>query len=274
MRPSRVRQKWNASKPALSVVSALTDPSVAEMMSLMGFDCIWIDLEHHPTSVETAGQIMRAARVGAADILARPGKGEFMRLGRLMECGAQGIMYPRCDNAAEAREVVRWSRFAPLGERGLDGGNPDMPYCSMDIGKYIKEANEQTFVMVQIESPAAVEHVREIAEIPGIDMIFFGPADYSVLSGKPGLFTDPAVVAACERVCRDAIAGGNRFGTIAFNPEMGKRLIDMGASLLCHGTDIVMIKQHLERIRNSFGALGFTFDDRLSGGASAYAATR
>ena len=54
-----------------------------------------------------------------------------MRLGRLLEAGAKGIMYPRCDDAKEAREVVRWSKFAPLGERGFDGANPDQPYCSM-----------------------------------------------------------------------------------------------------------------------------------------------
>ena len=73
----------------------------------MGFDGIWLDLEHHAHSVETANQLMRAARVGGADIVARPAKGEFMRMGRLLEAGAQAIMYPRCDDPEEAAEVVR-----------------------------------------------------------------------------------------------------------------------------------------------------------------------
>ena len=90
----------------------------------MGFDGIWMDMEHHGYSVETATTLMRAARVGTADIMARPAKGEFMRMGRMLEAGAQGIMYPRCDDAAEARQVVTWSKFAPLGRRGLRRRQP------------------------------------------------------------------------------------------------------------------------------------------------------
>src|SRR5262245_378747 len=107
MRTSRVKAKLKRKEPALLTTLHLTDPSLYEMTSLMGFDGIWMDLEHHSYSVETANALMRAARVGTADILARPAKGEFMRLGRMLEAGAQGIMYPRCDDAKEAREVVR-----------------------------------------------------------------------------------------------------------------------------------------------------------------------
>src|SRR6185295_7610090 len=107
-------------------------------------------MEHHGYSLETANHLMRAARVGGADIMCRPAKGEFMRMGRMLEAGAQGILYPRCDNAAEAAEVVKWSKFAPLGSRGFDGGNCDMPYCTMPINQYVKAANDQTFVAIQI----------------------------------------------------------------------------------------------------------------------------
>src|SRR3954470_10564724 len=151
MRPSKIKAKPKRNEPVLLTTLHLTDPSVFELTSLLGFDGIWMDLEHHGYSVETAQTLMRAARVGTADILARPAKGEFMRLGRLLEAGAQGIMYPRCEDAAEAREVVRWSKFAPLGTRGMDGGNPDMPYCTMPLEEYIRAANEQTFLAVQLE---------------------------------------------------------------------------------------------------------------------------
>src|SRR5215467_2873320 len=103
MRPSRIKAKLRRNEPALITTLHLTDPSLYEMTSLLGFDGIWMDLEHHGYSVETALTLMRAARVGVSDILARPAKGEFMRIGRMLEAGAQGILYPRCDNAAEAR---------------------------------------------------------------------------------------------------------------------------------------------------------------------------
>ena len=85
MKPSRVLSKIRRGERALGVCLHLTDPSVYEMTSLLGFDAIWMDLEHHGYSVETAGHLMRAARIGGTDIVARPGKGEFMRLSRLLE---------------------------------------------------------------------------------------------------------------------------------------------------------------------------------------------
>src|SRR5436190_18998103 len=185
MRTSRIKAKLNRNEPVLLTTLHLTDPSLFELTSLMGFDGIWMDLEHHGYSVESATALMRAARVGGADILARPAKGEFMRLGRLLEAGAQGIMYPRCADAVEAREVVRWSKFAPLGQRGFDSGNPDNPYCLMPMADYVQAANEQTFIAIQIEDQAAVANAREIAAVDGVDVLFFGPADFTVLNGIP-----------------------------------------------------------------------------------------
>ena len=151
MRASRTKAKLQRDEPVLALTLHLTDPSLYELASLMGFDCIWMDMEHHGYSLETAAHMMRAARVGTADIMARPAKGEFMRMGRMLEAGAQGIMYPRCSDAAEAAEVVRWAKFAPQGTRGVDAANPDNPYLTVPVAQYIAEANRETFVVIQID---------------------------------------------------------------------------------------------------------------------------
>src|SRR6185295_16838630 len=163
---SRIKAKLAKNEPTLVTTVHFSDPSAFELASLMGFDGIWLDLEHHAHSVEAASNYIRATRVGVSDVIARPAKGEFMRMGRLLEAGAKGIMYPRCDDAAEAAEVVRWSKFAPLGERGIDGANPDMPYCSMSADEYVAMANRETFVVIQIEQPSALQHVEAIAKVP------------------------------------------------------------------------------------------------------------
>src|SRR4029079_9761625 len=128
---------------ALCVQLHLTDPAVFELTSLLGFDGIWMDLEHHGYSVETAWRLMQAARVGSADIVARPGKGEFMRIGRLLEMGAQAIMYPQCDMKAKAAEVVRGSKFPPLGVRGFDGSGADSVFTSAVVPEYLEHANRE-----------------------------------------------------------------------------------------------------------------------------------
>ncbi len=261
MRTSVIKAKLARGEPVLLTQLHFTDPSVFEMASLMGFDGIWMDLEHHTYSLETATNLMRAARVGRADVLARPAKGEFMRMGRLLEAGAQGIMYPRCDDETEAAEVVKWSKFAPLGKRGFDGGNPDMPYCSLPMSEYIQLANQETFVLIQIEEQAALEHVQAIAEVPGVDIVFLGPADFSVLSGIPGQFDHPKVLKAMERMDAAVKKAGKHWGTPASSPEHAKRLLEMGASLLCHNADILMVKSGLERIQEQFAPLGFRFNN-------------
>ncbi|MSU46454.1 MAG: hypothetical protein EXS42_04860 [Lacunisphaera sp.] len=170
MRKSRIKAKLRANKPAILVCAHLGDPSIHELMSLMGFDGVWIDMEHHFHTMETAANLMRAIRVGSADGVLRPAKGEFMRMGRMLETGALGIFYPRCDHAQEAAEVVRWSKFFPEGCRGVDGGGPDMPYCTMDYAEYVRMANEETSVVMQLEDPAAMEHAERIAAVPGVDV--------------------------------------------------------------------------------------------------------
>jgi 4-hydroxy-2-oxoheptanedioate aldolase len=263
MRPSKIKAKLKRSEPVLVTTIHFTDPSAYELVSLMGFDGLWMDLEHHAASVETANNLMRAARVGTADVMVRPAKGEFMRLGRILEAGAQGIMYPRCADAEEASEVVTWSKFAPLGRRGVDGGNADMPYCTMPLDLYVKEANEQTFVVVQLEEQSAVDNAREIAEVDGVDVLFFGPGDFTVLSGIPGQFDHPKVDAAIRAVADAARRAGKQWGMPVGSPERAKQLLDLGARFLAHGADIIWVKNGLEDTRRRFGSLGFTFDGRL-----------
>lgn len=263
VRPSRILAKLKKNEPVLLTTVHFTDPSCAELTSLMGFDGIWLDLEHHGYSVETANNLMRAARVGASDILARPAKGEFMRMGRLLEAGASGILYPRCDNAAEAREVVRWAKFAPLGTRGFDGGNPDMPYCSMPFAEYMRQANAETFIAIQIEDPKALDHVDEIASIEGVDVVFLGPADFSILSGIPGQFDHPAIEDAMTRINAAVKKHGKHWGMPTFSPEHARKIMDLGARFLAHGSDITHVIRGQKQMQADFAALGFTFDRRL-----------
>lgn len=263
MRNSVIKAKLARNEPVLLIQLHLTDPSVFELASLMGFDGIWMDLEHHTYSVETAASLMRAARLGHSDILARAAKGEFMRISRLLEAGAQGIMYPRCDDATEAAEAVRWAKFAPMGKRGFDGGNPDMPYCTMPMAEYVRMANDQTFMVVQLEEQHAVDHARAIAEVEGVDVIFFGPGDFSVLSGFPGQFDHPVVLKTLEKIAQAARKAGKRWGTPGISVEHTRRSLDMGASLICYGADILMVRDGLTRIQEQLGPLGFAFQNSL-----------
>jgi len=261
MRISRIKSKLARNEQVLVTTVSLSDPCLFEMSSLMGFDGIWLDMEHHAHTVEAANNYIRAARVGAADMIVRPAKGEFMRMGRMLEAGAKGIMYPRCDNAAEASQVVRWAKFAPMGERGIDTAGPDNPYCSMPLADYIAAANRETFIIVQLESAAAVEHAEEIALVPGIDILMLGPGDFSILGGFPGQMDHPKLLEAKCKIAAAAEKAGIHWGTTCATPRNVEETLALGAKFICYGADILTIKRGFEQIRDDCSKLGFTFDD-------------
>ena len=271
MRASRIKRKLKCDEPVLITALHLIDASLFELTSLMGFDGIWMDMEHHSYSLETAAQLMRAARVGSSDILIRPAKGEFMAMGRMLEAGANAIMYPRCDDAKEAAEVVRWAKFAPLGTRGFDGAGADMPYCSMSVRDYISQANDETVIIIQLEDQHAVDAADAIAAVDGVDALMVGIADYSILCGVPGQFDHPKVQDAINHVAQAAKRQGKHWGTPSMNAEHCRRLMEMGARVHFHGADIVAILAALSKIQREFGPLGFEFTNRLTSAGGNYA---
>jgi len=270
MRPSTVRAKLNNNETVMFYCLHLTDPSVWEMMSLIGVDCIWFDMEHHGHTMETANNLFRAARVGTSDVICRPGKGEYMRMLRMLEMGAHGILYPRCTSAAEAREVVNWAKFAPQGERGFDGGNPDMPYCSMDMQEYIDFANEQNFIIIQIEDMKGLNEVDEIAAIDGVDGVMLGPGDFTVLNGIPGQLDHPKVHDALDRICNAATKAGKHWGSAGVTPERFADLHARGARLVFSGADLVVLKNAFTAMKDQWADVGVTFNDQFNHGGASY----
>ena len=172
-------------------------------------------------------------------------------------------MYPRCDDAAEAAEVVRWAKFAPLGQRGFDGAGPDAPYWPPSVADYVRDANRETFLVIQIESPQALAKADEIAAVEGVDALMLGPADFGILSGFPGQFDHPLIHEARRTIGRAAAKAGKAWGCPSGSVEQTQQLLQDGAQFICHNADIILVKNGLEKIRRDFAPLGFTFDSRL-----------
>jgi len=133
------------------------------------------------------------------------------------------------------------------------------------VAEYIAEANRQTFLVIQIEDPKALQQVDEIAAVEGVDVLFLGPGDFSILSGIPGQFGHELIQQALAKVARAAEKAGKHWGCPAFSKEHTQQLMEMGARFICHQADILMVKAGMEQVRRDFEPLGFTFDDsRLS----------
>ncbi len=251
MRRSRVLEALRAGRMATSFKMNLADARAVEIAAMAGFDCIWLDMEHVPNDFSVIEQGIWAAKGRDTDVMVRVARGGYSDYIRPLEMDAAGIMVPHVMGAADALAVSRMTRFHPVGRRPLDGGNADGAYCAMGLAEYLRQANDQRFVVVQIEDPEPMEELDAIAAVPGIDMLFFGPGDYSHGVGAPGAWDDPRLLDARQRVAKAALAHGKYAGTVA-TPSNIDDLIGLGYRFLNMGSDVTGLAQHCRNIAAEF----------------------
>ncbi|MEO7653964.1 MAG: aldolase/citrate lyase family protein, partial [Bryobacteraceae bacterium] len=196
------------------------------------------------------------------DIMVRTDKGAYSDFVHPLELGATGLMVPHCMSVEEARQIVAMTRFHPIGLRPLDAGNADGHYCMIPLADYMRQANDKTFLVVQIEDPEAVECVEEIAAIPGIDALFIGPGDLSQALGVPGNMKHPTVVKAIERVAEACREHGRAWG-LPVSAESAPQYMEMGARFLASGADVLGLSVYFKQIRQNFEKLGFEFAPKI-----------
>lgn len=238
MRKSRVLRQMRNGKVATCVKVNLADPRNAEIAAMCGFDCVWTDMEHVPNNFSAVEETVRAAKIYDVDVLTRVAKGCYSDLVRPLEGDSTGIMVPHLMSLEEAKKIVYDTKFHPIGRRALDGGNADGKFCLVDPMDYIKEANEERFVVVQIEDPEPLAELEEICALPGIDMIFFGPADFTQGLGDPCNFANPEVDRVRRLIAKTARKYGKFAGTVG-GPGNFDDLVAMGYTFISTGADVV-----------------------------------
>ncbi len=230
----------------------LADPRVVEAAGASGIDALWLCQEHVANDWLNLEHMIRAARIHGIDTLVRVAKGGYSDYVRPLESGATGIIVPHVASVAEAQQIIEWTRFHPLGKRALDGGNIDGMFCLVPQEEYLRHSNTERIVILQIESPEALEHVEAIAALPGFNGFLFGPGDFSHRIGKAGQITAPEVVAARQRVARAARAHGKfamtsgLFAPVADLVAEGHGVFNIGADVIGITT---YIAQRLEVLR-------------------------
>lgn len=247
MRRSRVLEKMRDGQVATCVKMNLSDPRVAELSAMCGVDCIWMDMEHVPTDYQMVENIIRAAKAYDTDVLVRVAKGCYSDFLRPFESDAAGIMVPHLMSLEEAKKIVYFTKFHPVGRRPIDGGNADGAYCMVDVRDYMETANKERFVVVQIEDPEPLSELEEICALPGIDMIFFGPADFSQGLGTFCDTSDPRVDETRRLVAKTARRYGKFAGTVG-SPATQDTLIEMGYQFINLGADVLSLTAYYSEI--------------------------
>jgi 2-keto-3-deoxy-L-rhamnonate aldolase RhmA len=203
-----------------------------------GFDGLWLDFEHAGITMKEIEWATMAARAYGMDHFVRTPATDYASIMRPLEAGAGGLMISMVRSAADAEQAVRWAKFAPRGERGMNGGNRDGRFGLVPLAEYAAKANAQTFLGIQIETASAIAQVDEIAAVPDVDLLFVGPADLSQVMGVPGDFENPRCLEAIKRIA-DACARANKpWGIVPRGPEYAARAADWGCKMFVFGLDI------------------------------------
>jgi 4-hydroxy-2-oxoheptanedioate aldolase len=221
-----------------------------------GFDCIWLDLEHRAMDLREIQVLLAHCRLYDIDCILRAPTLEKTGLYRYLEEGATGLMIPHVSTAEKARQLVQSVKFPPLGDRGLDNAGFDSDYRILsDNRAYTEWANRETFLVVQIETPEAVENADEIAAVPGVDMIFVGPGDLGLRYQLAGDSTGEALERAFERVAEACRRHGKAWGCPAGTPEDLRKRRAQGAQLLCNCGEFMMLRDGLNAASAMFEGL-------------------
>jgi 4-hydroxy-2-oxoheptanedioate aldolase len=200
--------------------------TVAEAMGCCGFDFLVIDMEHSPIDIADAVSLLRAVAGTAAESVVRLAWNDQVLVKRMLDAGARSLMFPFIQTREEAEAAVSYTRYPPNGVRGVAAVHRGSRFGR--TADYLKTASDEIAVVIQLETPDAVERLPGIAAVPGVDSLFLGPGDLSAAMGRIGDIGHPEVQAMVERAAKLAHAAGKPIGIVAGNPEMLGRFMAYG----------------------------------------------
>jgi 4-hydroxy-2-oxoheptanedioate aldolase len=225
---------------------------LTEIIGLIGFDFVVIDMEHGPVDMGVAENMVRAAELAGVTPFIRVTHNRPHLILRALDIGALGVHVPEVSDAHEGKAVVASVKYAPQGQRGLGGVRAAKYGLKDSLPEYAAAANQQTMVIVHIEDVKAVENLDALLAVEGIDVYFLGPTDLSNSLGIPGQSKDPKVIGLVEDSIKQIAGAGKIAGCIAADVETARRYTELGARYIaCHAISFMASasRQFLEELR-------------------------
>jgi 2-dehydro-3-deoxyglucarate aldolase/4-hydroxy-2-oxoheptanedioate aldolase len=228
-------------------------PIVIEMYALAGgYHGFWLDQEHGGITAQETIVASMAARANGLDSFVRVAPAGYWVVSHSLESGAGGVMGAQIQSAEHAEEFVRWTKFAPRGNRGFNTSGRDALYTHKSPGQFAEDSNRDSFVAIQIETLGAPNDADAIAAIDGVDMLFVGPADMSQSLGVVGQYEHTKVWDAIDAVAAACKKHGKHWGTLPASAEFANKSVDRGCRMLTLGNDVLCMRRGVEAIRETF----------------------
>jgi len=232
MGPNRTRQKLAVGTTTIGAFVAMDSPALVEVLGYCGFDFLVLDAEHGALDPHAIENMTRAAELSGATAIVRVPENNPRILLRYLDVGPQGLLIPWCQSAAEARLAVQGTKYYPHGTRGLAGVRAAKYGIATPLPQYVIDANNETLVVVQIETVTAVEALPEILTVPGVDVFFIGPNDLSQSLGYPARPDEPAVQEVIDRALSLILDAGKIAGIMVRDAAGLRRYRERGVTFI------------------------------------------
>lgn len=201
MRPNRALAILREGRVAVGIAHSLIGASeVPRMYGAAGLDWVFLDSEHSPFSTDSLHRLLRAYRATDVTAVVRVCDFQYDLVARALDSGAEGIIFPRCEDPDQLAHAVRGARFPPMGHRGFGLGAPQVGYQAASFDEITEHCNSETLMIAQVESVRALGMVDELASVEGLHSLLIGPADLSISLGVGGQWRHPRLVEAVDRV--------------------------------------------------------------------------
>ncbi len=223
-----------------------TSAYMAEIAATSSYDWLLIDGEHAPNTVQDLYHQLQAIAAYDSQPVIRPVEGQRALIKQVLDIGARTLLIPMVDTAQQARDVVAATRYPPDGARGVGAGVARAARWGR-VDAYMKRANDELCLLIQVESKAALDNLDEILAVEGIDGVFIGPADLSASLGYPDNAGHPAVQRIIEDSIRRIRQAGKAAGFLAVDVDMARKSIEWGANFVAVGVDTMLYTEALDR---------------------------
>lgn len=235
-----------AGKPQIGLWISLCNNFAADVVASAGYDWVLLDMEHSPNEVGIALGQMQAFASGDTAQMVRPMWNDPVVVKRLLDCGASNLLFPMVQSAKEAEAAVRATRYPPHGIRGVSGAQRGNKFGR--VSDYFDRVNDETCVIVQVETRAALADVEAIASVDGVDGVFFGPADIGADIGQLGKPMAPEVWDLIMPAAEKVRAVGKPVGTLVMDATKSAELVNDGFMFVACGSDIGLLARGADQL--------------------------
>ena len=251
-------KKFNSGEKIIGTLTHMKSSVAIEALGLTGVDFIMLDMEHNLLSNDEIARYITSASATDMPTLVRISSGTKEHILHMLDYGAAGIVVPSVSTVGQVKELIKYAKFMPVGERGYcmtrDGKWGFSAESQESLRSYMDYCNKNTLLIPQCETVGCLEHIEEITALDGVDAILIGPYDLSIDMGIPGQFDNPMLVNAIERILSACKKNKKMAINFSGTPELAAKNLNDGFDAVLYGIDLIMYinmyKNSVEQIKN------------------------